>query len=478
MTSLKWAAGFVALTLVGTACPTPPPPGLTCGAGTHEQEGACVADAPAVLVQTGQPVPAPAPQPCAASTWCNDLSVKLGVTLTKQYDSSGPDAWDPVLHPLVFITPVGPGYGGKLSGVKWPGVTVIDANSREIVKYAAYDMSAEGWSDANVFESHGMAVSLDGKWIYLPTGSGTARGFMVINARTLKLDKFLQTDGRPHHAKAFTDSAGKSRVLLYGWEQPPFVLDPLDNNKVVGGADMNATGMEGYLWFVDPTGKELWGSGRWRNGNVRAEVHGNQVMIVDTTTWKLKSTIPWEGESTPVWVDFTPDNKYAYVSGGHSSTVLKYDRAAKKVLGISRAGVEGPYGLRLNWDGKEIYAIGKGEGSTNLGQDIGLLDTKRIELSLSATANYTTGCVRGDHITLHPDPAKNELWLSCNSSFEVAIFDMTTKAVSARIPMPSSGSTHSGAFVSYKSDWSGDVLSDQNGLHGPAFATQLSKWAP
>ncbi|MBI4509533.1 MAG: hypothetical protein HY698_07835 [Deltaproteobacteria bacterium] len=491
--ALAATGGLIALAVTGVSCTdesgktTVPPGGLVCGAGTHEQDGECRPDTQReTTVQTGQLAPIPEnPKPTG---WDTTYSQKVGVKLFATYPESdvGPNAWDVAAHPLVFITTVGPGYGGFLGDVKWPGVAVVDANTYEVVAYAAYNMANEGWKEEDVFEPHGMGVSSDGKWIYLPTGKGRADGrVLIINARTLKLDKqlIMREGGRPHHAKCFKDSAGNERVLVYGWGQPPFVLDPKADpadgisNKIVGGVDFNDTGMEGYLWFVTPDGKEMWGSGRWRLGNVSSEVHGNIIMTVDTATWKLKSYIPFPDESTPVWVEFSAENKFAYVSGGHSSTVLKYDRVEKKRVGIARAGVEGPYGVRLNWDGKEIYTVGKGEGSHNQGKELGLVDATKIGTMDRPITQYTTDCVRGDHATLHPTPDKKELWLSCNSSFEVVVFDMANKKVKTRIPMPNQGSTHSGSFVQYKNDFTGAVLSDQNGLHGTALETQAKMQA-
>ena len=57
--------------------------------------------------------------------WTTPLATKLGVRFEAQFDSSGPDAWDPKAHPLVFITTEGPGYGGLLSGVKLPGLAIF-----------------------------------------------------------------------------------------------------------------------------------------------------------------------------------------------------------------------------------------------------------------------------------------------------------------------------------------------------------------
>jgi hypothetical protein len=364
-------------------------------------------------------------------------------------------------------------------------------------------MSSEGWT--SVFESHGLGVSMDGKWIYLPSGDGNSNGrLLIINARTLKLDKVIKTRGRPHHAKCFADSTGKELVLVYGWEQPPFVMDPADNNRVVGGFSFNESGIEGYLYFVTPDGKEMWASGRWRQGSAASGVDGGHSLIegqifysVDTTTWKLKNYMTFPNETTPIWIDFSPDNKYAFVSGGHSSSVLRYTRALtpaqnKAAPVITPVGVVGPYGLRLNWSGSRIYAVGKQEGAGNLGIDIGIVDTSQLGDGGPVGKEYyvdggyvgggyagervVTNCLRGDHASLHPTSTKDELWLSCNSSFEVVVLDMTNKTVKQRIALPDAGSTHSGSFVQYDSAWTGRVLSDQNGLHGTARAEQLSKW--
>ena len=57
-----------------------------------------------------------------------------------------------------------------------------------------------------------------------------------------------------------------------------------------------------------------------------------------------------------------------------------------------------------------------------------------------------------------------------NASFEVVVFDLDLREVSARIPLPNGGSTHSGAFVTYPDGWNepGVTVSDHNGLQGEA----------
>jgi DNA-binding beta-propeller fold protein YncE len=401
--------------------------------------------------------------------WQTPLATKLGITVEKSFDSKGADAWDPKKHPLVFVTTEGPGYGGLLSGVSDPGIAIVDADSREVVTSQHYDVLAWGWK--NVFEDHGVGVSPDGKWIYLPTGEGTfgTMGFgrlLIINARTLKLDKVLHMPGNPHHIKAFTTPDGRQYVMGYGWGQALFVLDPAQDNKVVGGLDFNEIGNDTYLYFASPDGEEIIASGRFRDSHARKDTFGNVMVRISTKDWKVTGYIPIQ-ESNPVWVAFSADNKYAYFSGAVSSRVFKYDRKSNKIIGEARSGVDGPYGVHFGWNDKDLYVIGKGEESHNRGKVIGMVDTSLMERSDRPVDQFVTNCIRGDHGTLHPDPDANELWISCNSSFEVVIFDLDTKTVTKRIPMPNGGSSHSGAFVKYDG-WNGTVLSDQNGLHGTA----------
>lgn len=400
--------------------------------------------------------------------WTTDLATTLGVTLVEDFDSSGIPVWDPAAHPNVFITTEGPGYGGLLSGVTLPGIAIIDSYTQEVVASQSYDL---GWE--SVFEPHGLGVSSDGQWIYLPTGIGSSFGgsggrLLIINAYTLKLDKVLGLEGRVHHAKAFINGQGQPMSLSYGWGQPSFVMDPLNDNRIVGGLPFGDQGAEGYLYFVDPSGEYMWVGGRLPN---RSDLHQSIWIKVSTETWEVVDNVTVE-DNTPIWAAFTADNKFAYFSGGHSSQVFQYDIEAEEMVGYARAGVEGPYGIVLSWDETEIYTVGKGEGSHNRGKAIGYIQVSQMQSRHRASDVFVTNCVRGDHATLHPDPTLNQIWISCNSSFELVVFDLDLKEVISRIPMPNGGSTHSGSFVRYGEDemgsFFGEVLSDQNGLQGSA----------
>lgn len=431
------------------------------------------------LLSMGWTASMAAPPKAASSrqqaAWSNAWSEKVGVTLEYSFDSSGPDAWDSSEHPLVFFTTEGPGYGGLLSGVTLPGFAIIDADTREVVTSQKFDVLSWGWS--NVFEPHGLGVSPDGKWIYLPTGEGSfgtmgdnAGRYLIINARTLKIDKVIKLQGQAHHAKSFRTPSGEQRVILYGWSQPMFVLDPDDDNRVAGSVSHQEQGSEGYLYFATPDGDQIIGTGRYRDFDMRKHLTDNPVWIIDTDTWKVKKWIKVH-DSAPVWVNFSSDQKYAYITGARNSIIMQLDMDELKIITEQRAGVDGPYGNHFGWDDRYIYTIGKGEESHNRGKMLGMVDARTMEVSGSRAMNqFYTGCIRGDHGTLHPDPEANELWISCNASFEVAIFDLDLREVTGRIPLPNGGSTHSGAFVSYPAGWdeAGENLSDMNGLHGAA----------
>ncbi|HAY47245.1 MAG TPA: hypothetical protein DCY55_13325 [Gammaproteobacteria bacterium] len=405
------------------------------------------------------------------TSWAEDADIELEYS----FDSSGPDAWDPKEHPTVFISTEGPGYGGLMSGVVHPGIVIVDANTREVVASQSYDVLSWGWT--SVFESHGLGVSPDGEWIYLPTGEGAtltigdnAGRYLVINARTLKVDKVIKITGQAHHASAYTTPTGDPRVMLYGWQQPLFVLDPSDDNKVIGAVSLQDQGIEAYTYFASPDGDSIIGTGRYRDRELRQTQMDQTLVFVNPDTWAVDRWVKIN-DSEPAMMAFTSDNKFAYIAGARHSVVMKLDLADNVMVSETRSGVDGPYGVHLGWDDRYLYTIGKGEGSHNRGKMVGLVDSTIMEVPGSIPLDkYYTGCIRGDHGTLHPDPEANEMWISCNSSFEMVVFDLDLKDVVERIATPNGGSTHSGAFVTYDNGWDGpgEMVSDQNGLHGSA----------
>ncbi|MBI4286829.1 MAG: YncE family protein [Chloroflexi bacterium] len=430
--------------------------------------------APTTIVQVAQPAPgAPAPAP-AATGWQTPAAQKVGIKLLQTLDSSGPPAFDAKKHPMVLFTSNGPGYAGLPSAkVKLPGLTVIDGKTKEVVTARWFDLKTGAPPDAEFSSSnepHGLGVSMDGKWIYLPTADPTApaddRGrLLVINAQTLKLHQVIGTQRSPHHVKGFQAADGRQLILGYDFNGSGiYILDPNNDNKVVAVITDEDVGGRRYLAFSDPKGENIWASVR-----PAAEGAKGWVSVISTKDWKVKKNYT-VGES-PIWVVFTADGKYAFVDNGHDDTYHKIDVAKGQVVGEARVGGHGPYGMTLSWDEKELWFINKGEGSHNRGKTISYVNPVTMGRPID---EFYTGCVRGDHIYLHPDPQANEFWLSCNSSFEIVVFDSVKKEVKTRIPMPDGGSTHTGAFVQYDVDsagkWKGEVLVGHDGPSRPLLA--------
>lgn len=438
-----------------------------------------------VIVQVGQLQPAPAA--AEPTGWDTTWSQMLGIKLLAQLDSSGDDAWSAADHPLVYMTSQGPGYGSAAFGgaflsevQKAPGLAIIDADTHEAVATAQYETGLESYA-----ENHGLGVSADGQWIYTQGNhpDSNVRGgavLNIINARTLKVDKIIES--RVHHARVIHDSySGKDLVLVDGWGTF-FALDPLDDNRVVGAVDPADLQGSGYLGFGDPTG-------RWLLISVRTgflESDGG-IAVVSLEDWKVKARINTH-DGSPIWVAYTGDGKTAYVSDGHESKVAKIDMSAEnpamwRVTGMANAGAIGPYGLTLNWDDTMLFAFGKGEASHNQGKTMGYIDTRMFaEPDMyrgwgTVLGQLVTNCLRQDHAIVHPDPAKNEMWISCNSSFDNVVVDMGAIEVTDVIPQPNGGSSHNGAFVAYDADWKGELLSDTNGFHGSAVITKLQALA-
>lgn len=428
------------------------------------------------LVRLGKALPSPADWQTKWATW-------NGIKLLGAYDDSGPAAWDPAQHPNVFITSMGIGYGGFASTNTHPGLVMIDAATRKVVAYRTYDLGLKTYN-----ESHGLGVSPDGKWIYIPTGDvdkgtqGGAGRTIVVNAKTLKVHQIIQTWGMPHHFKSFTRADGKQLVMGedFSWRTKSsvtqsgsglYVLDPADNNKVVGAVNVTQLQARPYLAFASPDGKYFYiGLSATRDPERTLEAEGSWA-VVDTQTYEPRKY--YKGGENPIWTAFSPDGKLAYLCDGGSDRVFKVDTVTKKAVGTSRSSVHGAYGCHVGWSPNELWMIEKGESSHNRGKNIGLVDAQLMQ----PIDNYNTGWIRADHGTVNPDQKANELWVTANSTFEVAVWNMGLKKITARIPMPLGASTHSGAFVNYKADFSGQVLSDQNGLQGPALEAQKKAWA-
>ncbi len=436
--------------------------GLACTQQASEKPAA------QTVVQAGQLSPAPAG---AKSTgWDTAESAKGGLTQLATYDSSGPNAWDTKAHPLVYMTSEGMGYGHRPSETnKLPGVQVIDANTKKTVASAVFDLG-----NTSTSQPHGLGVSPDGQWVYIgfsDRDEGTKKDrnlILIVNAKTLKLDSVLtHPKQRLHHIMSFKDWQGRDRVVLelgFGATGgPALIVDPKDGNKVVKAITFEEVRPQGHPFYTtDPTGKYLYismGSPEIRE----AEFAGAAIAKFDME--KGTTTVIAHVGNHPIGVAHTADGKFTYVADGTGSYVYKIDDKTNEVVGRTSAGVSGPYGLALNWDETELYTMGKGEGSHNTGGVVGVIDLKTFRPTNTKDYNQPVNIAGAiiDHMIVHPDPAVNEGWVSSAGTWETIIVDLATKKVKARIPTPHGGDTHSGAFVRYNPDFTGEVMADHGG---------------
>jgi len=298
---------------------------------------------------------------------------------------------------------------------------------------------------------------------------------LIINARTLKLDTLLTTtsqqhgDKRFHHVTAFKDWLGRDRILVQNqhYNGPKYILDPNDNHRVVKAITSEDVGSMGHPYgSVDPTGKFLYVALATPE---RVEASIAKVNLETGAVIRIPGVGKW-----PIGMAHTADGKYTYVNDADDSRVYKIDNATNKVVGHTSGGVVGGYGMALNWAETELWIIGKGEGSHNTGGVVAVIDTKTFTPFRSFNQPiYLGGSASSvDHGILHPDPKVNELWVSNMNGWETIVVDLNTKKVKAYIATPHGGDTHSGAFVRYTPDFTGELLVDMGGPQKAMYAAK------
>lgn len=432
---------------------------------------------------TARPDFAAAVEKAAAMNWATEESKRGGLHLVAQFDSSGPDAWDPAAHPLIYITSesnFNPNPNKKEGG--FAGFQLIDAKTKESVASFLATETPEA-SDLRA-GPHGVNVSPDGKWAYVgwsevdDSVTGYTSFIGVVNMRTLKLDKLLKQESRfrgapraqrLHHVQSWVDVDGNNRVIAqwgFGADGGPHhILDPLDDNKVVRAITYEDVQVMGHPFTTpSPDGKTLYvsiGSPELRSSHYK----GAGIAKVDLETGGV-TNIMGTGNH-PIGITHDVDGVYTYVVDGHGSEVFKIDNATNEVVGETSAGVAGPYGIAANWDESLLFTVGKGEGSHNIGSVLGMIDTKTFTPPRNVVAQmpiFLGGSASSvDHAILHPDPEKNELWVSNMNGWETIVLDLDTYQPIAWIPTPNGGDTHSGAFVRYNPDFTGELLLDMGG---------------
>lgn len=282
------------------------------------------------VIQTGQSVEAaPGSTPTG---WANTESERGGLFLVAQYDSSGPDAWDPVAHPLVYFSSDGtesssPTYDADAD--YFAGFYMIDAYSKDVISSVLFT-ELEGKKVSSF--PHGVGVSPDGKWVYVGFGMGDSREghLAIVNARTLKIDKLLRQESyfergtrsqRVHHIQSWIDSTGEDKVIVqWGFGAnggPHHILDPNDDNKVWQSITYDDIKPIGHPFTTpSPDGQYVYVS---MGANFIRSNHSPAAAIAkyDIETGEHE-VIEGVGHH-PIGITHSSDGRWTYVIDGHSS---------------------------------------------------------------------------------------------------------------------------------------------------------------
>ena len=387
----------------------------------------------------------------------------FGIKVVKTFDSSGKPAYETKGGDLLFFTNASVSYN---STADKPMIIVINARTRKIIAVSDIDMPST---------PHGITLSPDGKYVYLPagppTGTGGRReqGFFgslagsaptaVIDAKTLKLAALIDTGGETHHTQVVADKY----VMFDSFRGPLpiFLLDPA-TNKVVRGIPAGDFNGRPYIAFASPDGSFIYVTVR---PGINRDASGREIdgwiSKINTETMQEVATFP-VGPG-PVWTTITQDGKIGYVSIAPTNRLVKLDLETGKILGVAPTG-RGPYGIRLSPDEKIAYVANKGEGGNGQkGATFSAIDTTTMSV-IREQLSCPDGLCQADHIILSPDG--KELWIS-NNLGSISVFDRESLKMLATIQTPKLGDPHGGTFVQIAPDnRSAKVVADIGGPHG------------
>ncbi len=387
-------------------------------------------------------------------------SERLGVLVSEMQPVKGQPILNPKAGDLWFFSNSSTTWGATNTK---NSVWVIDAKTRKtIAEYAP--PGSEGYS------SHGMFISADVKYIYLPQ-LGKVNHIDVLDGRTMEIVQKITTLGRPHHHKLWEDPiSGKSLIIGedFNWSMTGsgvYVFDPSQNNAVVGGMSNGDFQGNPYVTTPSPDGKFIIVTVPAPMSAFRDKMDG-YVAKVDPKTWKVVGMYPMKD---PLWAEVSLDGKYAYVTSGGEARVHKVNLDTMEEEGIVQTG-PGPWGARLNYDNSKLYTADKGEGPgyNQLGRTSTVIDLSTLGVSDVLDIGLTT-----DHAIMSPDGS--EMWFTSNAEHNIHVYN--TKTLSHEIIQdPADGDIHGGIFVQYSDDGKGgvkgEVVSDYSGLHGSALKAQ------
>ena len=446
-----------AASIVGLACTSPTDTKASTPPVTVQQSALPAAPAQGqATAPTGFAPPAPGPNLLA-----KDWGSRLGVIVSDLKPATGKPLFTPKAGDVAFFSNSSTAWGAtNTKNAVW----VIDAKTKNTVAEVS-PVDGDGNS------SHGIAVSGDGKFVYLPQ-LGSQNHIDVLDARTFEVVQTITTLGRPHHQKLFHDAnSGKDLIIgedfNWGFTGSGFyVLDPSQKNAVVGGLSNGDFEGNPYVSTGSPDGKFIVVTVPAPQAAFRDKMDG-YVAKVDAKTWKVVGMTPM---IDPLWAEISLDGKYTYVTSGAEARIHKINLDTMKDESEVQTG-PGPWGARISYDQTKLYTADKGEGPgyNQQGRTSTVIDLATMGVSNVIGIGLTT-----DHSILSPDG--KELWYTSNAEHAIYVVDAATETLKTVVRDPADGDIHGGAFVQYKDDGKGgvigEVVADYSGLHGSALKAQ------
>jgi len=403
--------------------------------GTTPQSGTASQGGTTATTNSRSLFPSPAPPPDPASI---------------------PSTFNPKPGDLVFVTNASISYNSQ---AKFPWVIIIDAKTKKIVAGAEIPEISSS--------PHGVGVSPDGTRIYIPAGSALPNfqtsaagirfsgGVTVVDMKTLKTIQQIDTKDAPHHIQTVADKY--VMVDAWGTNQILFLLDPNDNNRIVKEFDAASFGGRPYIGFPSPDEKYIYMTVRPEPNSGHKESWISRISLAD---WTIEKVADVGGGA--VWVGFSRDGQYAYVTEPEEDRLAKVDLLTGKVVGRSATG-RGPYGVNVSPDESTLLVVSKGEGGR--GQRGGSFVT--IEADTMRLLQETPSCLafvcQPDHAIISPDGT--EYWINNNMGY-VDAFDIETMDLLAEVTMPFLADPHGGVFVQFDKDGKGHVVMEPGGPRG------------
>jgi len=419
-------------------------------------------------VQARQPVASTggfAPPSAGPNLLAKNWNERLGIIVSDYKPPTGKALINPKPGDLYFFSNSSTTWGATNTK---NSVWILDAKTKQTVADIAP-------ADGEGFGSHGIAVSGDGKYVYLPM-MGFSAGISdnhidVLDGRTFEIVQTIRTLGRAHHMKLWHDPTSGKDLLIgedFNWNfsgSGVYVIDPSQQSAIVGG--MSNGDFEGnpYVTTPSPDGSIIVVTVPAPIPAFREKMDG-WVAKIDPKNWKVIGLTPMKD---PLWAEVTLDNKYAYVTSGGEARIHKINLETMQDEGEVQTG-PGPWGARLSYDQSRLYTADKGEGPgyNQQGHTSTVIDLQTMGVVEVLNIGTTT-----DHALLSPDG--REIWFTSNAEHAIYILDVATNKMSV-VKDPADGDIHGGVWVQYKDDGkggvTGEVVADYAGLHGSALAAQ------